>query len=157
MEFLLRLRNFGRVLPSIRSKRVLRMGSECLRGKGVLIRQLKGKQGQQNWLTDRSFLDVSLLLLAAVLQPGCGKAISSSQFLKIGGVQMALEGSLAESRDKIIQFVKKAKSQGVAWRSFPDASGGVALSSAAYWKGTISDVSSDRTKHDCQTNQGAAK
>ena len=96
------------------------MGSEFLRGKGVLIRQLKGKQGQQNWLTDRSFLDVSLLLLAAVLQPGCGKAISSSQFLKIGVVQMALEGSLAESRDKIIQFVKKkAKSQGCRLAVFP--------------------------------------
>ena len=86
-----------------------------------MIRRLKENQGRQTWLFDRSFLSVSLLLLAAVLHPGCGKAISSSQSLRIGVVQMALEASLGENRDKIIQFINKAKSQGCRLAVFPEA------------------------------------
>ena len=85
------------------------------------ILQFKRNQGLRTWLFDRSFVNASVLLLAAALQPGCGKVISSSQSLRIGVVQMALEASFAENRDKIIQFVKKAKSQGCRLAVFPEA------------------------------------
>jgi predicted amidohydrolase len=86
-----------------------------------MIRQFKRNQGLRTWLFDRSFVNASVLLLAAALQPGCGKVISSSQSLRIGVVQMALEASFAENRDKIVQFVKKAKSQGCRLAVFPEA------------------------------------
>jgi predicted amidohydrolase len=86
-----------------------------------MIRQLRRNQGRQTCLFDRSFLNMSLLFLAAALQPGCGKAISSSPSLRIGVVQMALETGFAENRDKILRFIKKAKSQGCRLAVFPEA------------------------------------
>lgn len=87
-----------------------------------MIGQPKSDQGRQTGLLDGSFPKVSLLfLLVAALHLGCGKAISSSPFLRIGVVQMALEASLAGNRDKIVRFIKKAKSENCRLAVFPEA------------------------------------
>jgi predicted amidohydrolase len=84
--------------------------------------QHKRDQGRQPCLLDESLPKVTLLLLSlAVLLTGCSKANPSSQTLRIGVVQMALEASLAENCAKIIQFIGKAKAQGSRLAVFPEA------------------------------------
>jgi predicted amidohydrolase len=83
--------------------------------------RLKRDRGRQTWF-DASLPKVTLLLLSvAALHFGCSKAGTSSQTLRIGVVQMALEASLAENRDKIIEFTRKAKAQGSRLAVFPEA------------------------------------
>src|SRR5262245_6967872 len=87
-----------------------------------MLRRFKRGKDRQTWRFDESYSKATLLLLlAAGLHLGCGKSVSSSQFLRIGVVQMALEASLAENRDKIIGVIKKAKSQGCQLAVFPEA------------------------------------
>jgi predicted amidohydrolase len=84
--------------------------------------QFKRDQRRQTWRLDEPLPKVILLLLSvAALHLGCNKAITSSQTLRIGVVQMALEDSLAENRDKIIRFIGKAKAQGSRLAVFPEA------------------------------------
>jgi predicted amidohydrolase len=77
---------------------------------------------RQTWLLDDPLPKLTLVLVSvAALHLGCSKAITSPQTLRIGVVQMALEASLAENRDKIIRFIRAAKAQGSRLAVFPEA------------------------------------
>src|SRR5262245_50206768 len=88
-----------------------------------MIGQFNRGHCRATWGFDRSCPKVAwLFLLTAAVHVCCGRTVSSSQFLRVGVVQMALEASLAENRDKIIGFIRKAKSEGCRLAVFPEAS-----------------------------------
>lgn len=53
----------------------LDIGLDAVREKAVMNSATQGNQRRGSWVLDRSFMNVSLLFLAAALQPICGKSV----------------------------------------------------------------------------------